>query len=57
MQMSGHKTREVFDLYHIVSHEDWKEAAKRLNQAIPAQTTTNSTTVPPLSEVQALRSA
>jgi integrase len=46
MQMSGHKTRSVFDRYHIVSDGDLREAARRLNGTIPAQTTTILTTVP-----------
>ena len=46
MQMSGHKTRSVFDRYHIASDEDLQEAARKLNAALPLQTTTLSTTLP-----------
>lgn len=45
MQMAGHKTRSVFDRYHIVSDGDLREAARRLETAFPPQTTTISTTV------------
>jgi integrase len=47
MQMSGHKTRSVFDRYHIVSDGDLKEAARRLEQASMPRTTTSLTTIPP----------
>ena len=40
MQMSGHKTRSVFDRYHIVSDGDLREAAQRLNTAFTPQTMT-----------------
>ena len=33
MEIAGHKTRAVFDRYHIVSPADLRDAAARLNQA------------------------
>ncbi|MBI3248855.1 MAG: tyrosine-type recombinase/integrase [Deltaproteobacteria bacterium] len=56
MQMTGHKTRSVFDRYHIVSDGDLREAAKRLENALPFQTTTNLTTLPLLREEHPLAS-
>ncbi len=45
MQMAGHKTRSVFDRYHIVSDGDLQEAARRLENAFPGQTMTKTMTV------------
>jgi len=46
MQIAGHKTRTIFDRYHIVSEGDLREAARRLEVAFNSQTTTISTTMP-----------
>jgi integrase len=38
MQMAGHKTRSIFDRYHIVSDSDLREAARKLEGTITQQT-------------------
>jgi integrase len=45
MAITGHKTRSVFERYNIVSDGDLREAARRLDSAMTAQTTTLSTTL------------
>jgi hypothetical protein len=37
MQMTGHKTRSVFERYNITSGGDLKDAARRLDAARPAR--------------------
>src|SRR5437867_2202048 len=39
MQISSHKSRTIIDRYHIVSDGDLKEAARKLESPVPAQTT------------------
>jgi len=52
MQIAGHKTRAIFDRYHIVADSDLREAAQRLDQAFSSQTTTLSTTLPNMTEAE-----
>ena len=53
MQMSGHKTRSVFDRYHIVSDGDLREAAQKLNRRIPSLNGHNFSHNPQLDEKHA----
>jgi len=45
MQIAGHKTRAIFDRYHIVTDSDLREAAKRLDAAFSLQTMTKTRTI------------
>jgi hypothetical protein len=47
MQMTGHKTRSVFERYNVTSGEDFKEAAKKLNEAAKNAAGTVTGTVAP----------
>ena len=45
MQISGHKTRSVFDRYNIVSEADLEQAAKAVEDAYQASVGTNLGTI------------
>jgi integrase len=45
MRLSGHKTRDVFDRYDIVSEGDLKEDAQKLSRRLSGQTGTETVTV------------
>jgi integrase len=44
-QISGHKTRSIFDRYHIVSDRDLREAAKRQAAYVTNEMVTKTETV------------
>jgi integrase len=57
MQISGHKTRSIFDRYHIVADTDLQEAAKRLEEAFLSQTMTKTMTIASISPANSAVSA
>ena len=50
MMVTGHKTRDVFARYHIVSAGDLEEAARRVDGQLATRTNTLSTTLPLVSD-------
>ena len=44
MDITGHKPREVFDRYNIVSAGDLELAAKKIDERIASRTATNLAT-------------
>lgn len=54
MMVTGHKTRDVFARYHIVSAGDLEETVRRVDEQLATRTNTLSTT-PPLVSDQAPR--
>jgi hypothetical protein len=44
MEISGHKTRAVFDRYHIVSERRMKQNAKKLEAHLKAKETPDAVT-------------
>jgi len=48
MTVTGHKTRDVFERYNIVSAGDLEEAARRIDERIASPTMTKTMTVAPV---------
>ena len=46
MKITGHRTRTIFDRYHIVSPTDLQEAARKLAGTLSGRPTTNEEGVP-----------
>ena len=40
METSGHRTRDVFERYYIVSENDLRDAARKLGQRFSSETVT-----------------
>ena len=54
MMITGHKTRDVFERYNIVSAGDLEEAAKRIDERIATKTVTNLATKPLVVGIQSV---
>jgi len=50
MMITGHKTRDVFERYNIVSAGDLEEAARRIDERVATRMVTNSVTIAGTSE-------
>lgn len=56
MKMSGHKTRDVFDRYDLVSESELREAAHKLSERLSGRTMTKAMTITPSDVHQAVLS-